>query len=105
MASLSPSTAPIHVPFVHAPRNSTILPAHTQAASLASQKFRNKSATGCAATLLCERQHQPGVFRRSAPPGIRSFGPVSIMQPSVASTPGYHILMQGVQNLQSIPYP
>eukprot|EP01046_Picozoa_sp_COSAG06_P014049 COSAG06_NODE_860_length_11903_cov_3.097170_5_plen_73_part_00 len=36
MASLSPRTAPI--PFVHAPRNSTILPAHTQAASLADTK-------------------------------------------------------------------
>ena len=81
MASLSPRTAP--EPFVHAPQNSTILSAHTQAASLASQKFRRKSATGCAATLLCEQQHQPDVFRRSGPPGIRSFGPVSIMQPSV----------------------
>eukprot|EP01043_Picozoa_sp_COSAG02_P003250 COSAG02_NODE_79_length_40228_cov_18.435762_5_plen_91_part_00 len=58
MASLSPRTAPI--PFVQPPRNSTILSAHTLATSLASQKFRRKSATGCAATLLCEQQHQPG---------------------------------------------
>eukprot|EP01043_Picozoa_sp_COSAG02_P029583 COSAG02_NODE_1848_length_10680_cov_53.675551_4_plen_152_part_00 len=79
--SLSPRTA--LEPFVHARRYSTIPPAHTLAASLASQKFRRKPATGCAATLLCEQQHQPGVFRRSAPPGIRSFGVVSIMQPTV----------------------
>ena len=43
MASLSPRTAPI--PFVHAPQYSTTVPAHTLAASPASQKFRPKSAT------------------------------------------------------------
>ena len=103
MASLSPRTAPI--PFVlRAPRNSTILPAHTHSASLASQKSRPKSATGCAATLLCEQQHQPGVFRRSAPPGIRSFGPVSIMQPSVSTTREYR-LRAGTQPLSKMHLP